>query len=92
LKHEHFVQEQDHERRPAASASQFDNIEYMEPGFVLILLVLCSWSVITSFSAIIRILTNDFNGSKVEWIIISMIAFIGPLLWMIKGKKKLVKK
>jgi hypothetical protein len=27
-----------------------------------------------------------------EWIIISMIAFIGHLLWITKGKKKLIKK
>ncbi len=64
----------------------------MEPGLILLLIAICFWSVITTFSAIIRILTNDFNGSKVEWIIISMIGIIGPILWIVKGKKKLIKK
>lgn len=64
----------------------------MEPGFVLLLIAIGFWSLITTFSAIVRILTNDFNGSKIEWILISMIAFIGPVLWISKGKKKLIKK
>lgn len=64
----------------------------MKPLFVLLLITVCFWSVITSFVAIIRILTNEFKGSKVEWVVISMIGIIGPILWVTKGRKLIVKR
>ncbi|WP_425077880.1 hypothetical protein [Psychroserpens sp. S379A] len=48
-------------------------------------------SLITTFIAIIQILSNDFKESKITWIFISMIAFIGPILWLTKGRKLIVK-
>jgi len=63
----------------------------MKPILILLFLILAFWSVITSFRAIYSILTNGFNGSKSTWILISMIGFIGPILWVSKGKKLLVK-
>ncbi len=64
----------------------------MKPFLVLLLVSVCFWSIITSLVAIIRILTNEFRGSKVEWILISMIGIIGPLLWILKGRKLIVKR
>ncbi|WP_394332234.1 PLDc N-terminal domain-containing protein [Aquimarina aggregata] len=46
----------------------------------------------TTLVAIIQILTNEFNGSKGMWIIISMIGIIGPILYLSKGRKLIVKK
>jgi len=63
----------------------------MKPILILLFLILAFWSVITSFRAIYLILTNKFNGSKSTWILISMIGFIGPILWISKGKKLIVK-
>ena len=39
----------------------------------------------------VRIWTNPFKGSKVEWTVIVMIAFIGPALWLANGRKRIVK-
>ncbi len=48
--------------------------------------------MITSFVAIFQILNNDFNGSKGLWILISLMAFIGPILYLVKGRKLILKK
>lgn len=42
--------------------------------------------------AIIQILSNNFKDSKSKWILISMIGFIGPILWIIKGRKLITKR
>lgn len=49
-------------------------------------------SIITTFVAIFQIVSNDFNGSKGLWIIISMIGIIGPILYLIKGRKLIIKR
>lgn len=59
----------------------------MEPIWVITLIVTSFWSLITSFVAIVRILTNRFKGDKLTWVLVSMIAFIGPVLWLIHGRK-----
>ena len=64
----------------------------MSPIFVILIIVISFWSIITTFSAIYLILTNDFNGSKSTWILISLIGIIGPILWITQGKKLLNKK
>tara|TARA_R110002167_G_scaffold317294_1_gene522959 strand:+ start:76 stop:273 length:198 start_codon:yes stop_codon:yes gene_type:complete len=64
----------------------------MKQVLILLFLVLSFWSVITTFRAIYLIATRDFNGSKSTWILISMIAFIGPVLWITKGKKLIIAK
>ena len=64
----------------------------MKPIFVLLFLAIAFWSVITTFRAIYLILTNEFKGKKRQWILISCIGIIGPILWVTKGKKLLVKK
>jgi hypothetical protein len=63
----------------------------MKPILILIFLIICFWSVITSFRAIYLILTKEFKGDKTTWILIAMIGLIGPILWITKGKKLLVK-
>ena len=63
----------------------------MEPILILIFLVITFWSVITTFRAIYLILTKEFNGDKTTWILILMIGIIGPIIWVIKGKKLLSK-
>jgi len=63
----------------------------MKQILILSFIVLCFWSLITTFRAIYLILTKEFNGSKSTWILISMIGFIGPILWITKGKKLLSK-
>ncbi len=64
----------------------------MEPFLVTLLILICFGSIITTFVAIIRILSNEFNGSKGMWILISMIGIIEPILWLTKGRKLIVKK
>jgi len=59
-------------------------------GIVFFLIVL--GSLITTFVAIFQIINNDFNGSKGLWIIISMIGIIGPILYLTKGRKLIVKR
>jgi hypothetical protein len=49
-------------------------------------------SLIITFTGIIQILTNEFEGNKIEWIFLCMIAFIGPILYLVKGRKLIVKK
>lgn len=63
----------------------------MKPILILTLLVLSFWSIIITFKAIYLILTKQFNGSKTTWTLIVMIGFIGPILWITKGKKMLEK-
>ncbi|TCI85709.1 hypothetical protein [Tenacibaculum sp. M341] len=63
----------------------------MKQVVILLFIILCFWSVITTFRAIFFLLTNKFNGSKLTWILISMIGFIGPILWITKGKKLISK-
>ena len=64
----------------------------MSPIFIILLIIICFWSLITTISAIIKILSNDFKGVKSTWILISMIGVIGPILWVLKGKKLIEKK
>jgi hypothetical protein len=59
----------------------------MHSILILSFLILAFWSVITSFRAIYLILTKEFKGDKTRWILIVMIGFIGPILWITKGKK-----
>lgn len=67
-------------------------MESANPIFVLTLLVLGFSSMIITITGIIKILKNDFKGEKVTWILILMIAFIGPILYLLKGRKLIVKK
>ncbi|MBA6155642.1 PLDc N-terminal domain-containing protein [Tenacibaculum sp. S7007] len=67
-------------------------MEPANPIFVLTLLVLGFSSMIITITGIIKILKNDFKGEKVTWILILMIAFIGPILYLLKGRKLIVKK
>jgi hypothetical protein len=60
--------------------------------FSTILFIVTFSSIIVSLYAIFQILNNDFNGSKGSWIIISMIGFIGPILYLTKGRKLIVKR
>ncbi|CAM4418026.1 Cardiolipin synthase N-terminal domain-containing protein [Zobellia nedashkovskayae] len=62
-------------------------MEIIKPILIIAFLILSFWSVYTSFNAVYLILTKDFKGSKVKWILIAMIGIIGPILWVIKGKK-----
>jgi len=64
----------------------------MEVILVLFFLVIVFGSIITTFVAIFQILSNDFNGSKGLWIIISMIGIIGPILYLTKGRKLIIKR
>lgn len=66
-------------------------IGVMEPAIILFMIAAGFWSIITSFVAIIRILRNKFNGDRLTWIMISMIAFIGPVLWLVNGRKLIVR-
>ena len=63
--------------------------------FKFIVLLLCVIVGISNFvisiSAIILIIIKDFKDSKIKWIFISMIGIIGPLLWLFKGRKLIVK-
>lgn len=58
----------------------------------LILIIITFSSIIITSIAIIQILSNDFKDSKGKWILISMIAFIGPILWITKGRKLITKR
>lgn len=58
---------------------------------VTIILVLGFCSMLISVYAIYQILTNEFNGSKILWVLISLITVIGPMLWVIVGHKLVVK-
>lgn len=63
----------------------------MKIFLVLFFLVIIITSLVISFIAIFQILNNDFKESKIKWIIISMIGVIGPILYLIKGRKYIVK-
>lgn len=63
----------------------------MKIFLVLFFLVIIMASLVISFIAIFQILNNDFKESKIKWIIISMIGVIGPILYLIKGRKYIVK-
>lgn len=67
-------------------------MEPASPIFVLTLLVVVFSSMIITITGIIKILRNDFKGEKSTWILILMIAFIGPILYLLKGKKLIKKK
>ncbi|WP_452597634.1 hypothetical protein [Pontimicrobium sp. MEBiC01747] len=53
----------------------------------LLFIIISFGSVAITTIAIIQILSNNFKDSKSKWILISMIGFIGPILWIIKGRK-----
>lgn len=63
----------------------------MKIFLVLFFLVITITSLVISFIAIFQILSNDFKESKIKWIIISLIGFIGPILYLTKGRKYIVK-
>ncbi len=58
---------------------------------MLFFFVITITSLVISFIAIFQILSNDFKDSKIKWIIISMIGVVGPILYLIKGRKYIVK-
>jgi len=64
----------------------------MEVVLGLIFFFICFGSIITTFVAIFQIISNDFNGSKGLWIIISMVGIIGPILYLTKGRKLIIKR
>lgn len=64
----------------------------MEVVLILFFIVICFGSIITTFVAIFQIISNDFNGSKGLWIIISMVGVIGPILYLTKGRKLIIKR
>ena len=64
----------------------------MEIFFAIIFSLVIICSLVTTFIAIYQILTNEFKDSKVLWIFISMMAIVGPILYLTKGRKLLVKK
>ncbi len=64
----------------------------MEIILVLIFFLVVFGSIITTFVAIFQIISNDFNGSKGLWIIISMVGIIGPILYLTKGRKLIIKR
>lgn len=67
-------------------------MESSNPIFVLTIIVICFTSIIITITAIIKILRNDFKGDKRTWILILMIGIVGPILYLLKGKKLIVKK
>ncbi|WP_394748240.1 hypothetical protein [Spongiimicrobium salis] len=63
----------------------------MKPIFILLFVVASFWSMTITIKAIYLILTKKFNASKSTWILTVMIACIGPILWIVKGKKLIEK-
>lgn len=63
----------------------------MRPILILALIIIAFWSTLTTFKAIYLILTKEFKGNKMTWVLISMIGIIGPIIWITKGKKLLSK-
>ncbi|AUC16611.1 hypothetical protein BTO06_16290 [Tenacibaculum sp. SZ-18] len=55
----------------------------------LLLFLISFTSIFITIKAIYQILTKPFKGSKTTWVLIVMIAFVGPILWLLKGKKLL---
>ena len=64
----------------------------MEIILGLFFFIIVFGSITTTFIAIFQIISNDFNGSKGLWIIISMIGIIGPILYLTKGRKLIIKR
>lgn len=64
----------------------------MNSIITILLIIIAFWSIITTFKAIYSILTKQFKGSKLTWILISMIAIIGPIIWIVKGRKLLIER
>jgi len=64
----------------------------MHPIIIFLIVAVSFWSVITSFIAIFKILTNDFRGDKFTWVLISIIGIIGPILWLAKGRKLILRR
>ena len=64
----------------------------MTAFLIFIFILICFGSIITTFVAVVQILSNEFNGSKGAWILISIIGIIGPILFLTKGRKQIVKK
>lgn len=64
----------------------------MEAFLGLLFFIILLGSIVTSFVAIFQIATNDFKESKGLWILLSMVAIIGPVLYLLKGRKLIVKK
>lgn len=58
---------------------------------IIIFILIAITSLSITFWAIIQILSNDFKGVKFEWILISMIGIIGPILFITKGRKLIIK-
>ncbi|OSY88369.1 hypothetical protein WH52_06300 [Tenacibaculum holothuriorum] len=67
-------------------------MEPASPIFVLTLFIIGFSSMFITITGIIKILRNDFNGDKATWIIILMIGIIGSILYLLKGKKLIIKK
>jgi|TARA_B110000093_G_C12573696_1_gene247023 hypothetical protein len=63
----------------------------MHPILILSIIIICFWSVFTTFKAIYLILTKEFKGDKTTWILTVLIGLIGPILWITKGKKLISK-
>lgn len=63
----------------------------MKEFFILLSFIIVFASLVVSFIAVFKILTNEFKESKVKWIVLSMIAIIGPILYLIEGRKYIVK-
>lgn len=64
----------------------------MKVFFILLSFIIVFASLVVSVIAVFKILTNDFRESKVKWIVISMIGIIGPILYLVEGRKYIVKK
>jgi hypothetical protein len=63
----------------------------MNPILIFLIIIICFWSIATTILAIYSILTKNFKGNKITWILIALIAIIGPLLWITKGKQLIQK-
>lgn len=58
----------------------------MNPIIVILIVSISIWSLFTTCKAIYLIITQDFRGNKMKWILISMIGIIGPIFWILFGK------
>lgn len=63
----------------------------MQILFHILFFLITISSLTISIYAISTIILNDFKGSKFQWIIISMIGIVGPILFLIKGRKLVIK-
>lgn len=64
----------------------------METLLVITITLLGITSLAITCYAIIQILSNDFKDSKPVWIMISMMAFVGPILWFTYTRKQIIKR